>query len=564
MPYAIQTFPDGSSERVFYADPIPIFSASQIDDAQHQSLKVDDVIHLDGDLDQPLVIKKTLTQAQKYMVCKTDEEAEQFSVNGIGQVVCQDLGCQEVEATESVSVGPSNDKIMLASVDTNDVRIYKNLYMEPSGNPSVHPIIMTRGSIVTLQDGFFAYVPTEGEQAIPGHVYTFGRQEFIGDLTHDNDGMNMRKTVANQDDPNQTLHHRIHLCPDPTDPSILICSKKHTNKDGFDFEGDYIQCRNVGPETPPTDANIVFQVNKDGDIKSQQIDNLVKSTTDNYADMTGLFGQLETLDNEVKTNENNIRYDLIGIQDKILNNETDIGDNNTNITALNTDVDALVTDVLNNNTAVTSLATIVTDNGDILSNTAAIANNNTNDIATNTSAISTAETDIVSIELSVAAHATAITELQNSSGGGGIETYDITTHDSKDIGAGGDYDNDNWGDHNNIREVPWGANPTSLTILVRAAGYMYLPNPNNVNLTPGNVVVVIFAPKHSHNCTLNVKVHDEAEAWISHYNDQSPDTVYGLVESRVGRFIYLGTGYSVSGNFVDYSTMHRWLVEHES
>ena len=207
---------------------------------------------------------------------------------------------------------------------------------------------------------------------------------------------------------------------------------------------------------------------------------------------------------------------------------------------------------------------IVNDNETVLTNTAAIANNNINDIQTNATAISTAESDIVSIETSVAAHATAITALQNSSGGGGIETYDITTHDSKNIGAGGDHDNDNWGSQYDIRTVDWGTNPTSLTVLVRAAGYMYLPNPNIVNLTPGNVVVVIFAPKHSHNCTLNVKVHDSDEAWISHYNDQTPDTIYGLVESRVGRFIYLGTGYSVSGNFVDYSAKHRWLVEHDS
>ena len=190
MPFAIQTYPDGSSEEVFYADPVSIGAADA--DAQHDSLQVDGgVIHLDGDLDKPFVIKKTLTQAQKYMTCKTDEDAEQFSVNGIGQVTCQDLGCQEVEATQSVSVGPNNDKILLASVDTDDVRIYKNLYMEPSDG--VHPLVMTRGSIVTLQDGFFAFVPTENQQQIPGHVYRLGRQENIGDLTHDNDGLSMRK-----------------------------------------------------------------------------------------------------------------------------------------------------------------------------------------------------------------------------------------------------------------------------------------------------------------------------------------------------------------------------------
>ena len=175
------------------------------------------------------------------------------------------------------------------------------------------------------------------------------------------------------------------------------------------------------------------------------------------------------------------------------------------------------------------------------------------------------------VENNITAHASAlatmssdITVLQNSSGGGGIETLDLTTHDSKNIGEGGDYDNANWGSQYDIRTVNWGTNPTSLTVLVRAAGYMYLPDPNVVNLSLGNVVTVVFAPKHSHNCTLNVKVHDNNDAWISHYNDQTPDTIYGLVESRVGRFIYLGLGFSVAGNFVDYSNKHRWLVDHES
>ena len=77
MPFAIQTFPDGSSEQVFFADPIPIASQQQDNqDVQHDSVKVDGgVIHLDGDLDKPFVIKKTLTQAQKYMACTTDQDA---------------------------------------------------------------------------------------------------------------------------------------------------------------------------------------------------------------------------------------------------------------------------------------------------------------------------------------------------------------------------------------------------------------------------------------------------------------------------------------------------------
>ena len=547
MPFAIQIYPDGSSEEVFYADPVPI-SAAQNENPQHDSVQVDGgVIHMDGDLDKPFVITKTLTQAQKYMTCKTDEDAEQFSVNGIGQVICQDVGCQEVEATESVSVGPSNDKILLASVDTDDVRIYKNLYMEPSGG--VHPLVMTRGSIVTLQDGFFGFVPTEGQHQIPGHVYRLGRQENIGDLTHDNDGLNMRKTLANQDDANETLTHRVHICPDPTDPSILICSKKHSNQDGFNFEGDYIQCRNVGPNTPPTYANLVFQVDKDGDIQSQQIDNLVESTTNNYAEITGLLGQCETLDSQIRTNENNIRYDLIGIGDRILNNEDDIVDIKGNATTLgqtvagiDTDVDGLFTSVGNIQSSVTALQTAVTDN----------------------------DTDIAALVTSGGAHAadiqllqTDVTALQNATAGG-LEKHDVTTHDTKNIGSNGDYTPTNlsWGSASSPRTVDWGANPTSLTLYSRKSGAVYLPDPNIVNLERGNVVTMIYAPRIGHNSTFAVFVHDETEAYMGVFNQNTAKFNHYMNENRTAKFVYLGLNQSLAGTSDAWENKHRWLLEY--
>jgi len=557
MPFAIQTFPDGSSERVFYADPEPL-AAPQNQDSQHDSVQVDGgVIHMDGDLDKPFVITKTLTQAQKYMTCKTDEDAEQFSVNGIGQVICQDVGCQEVEATQSVSVGPSNDKILLASVDTDDVRVYKNLYMEPSGNPAVHPMIMTRGSIVTLQDGFFGFVPTEGQQQIPGHVYRLGRQENIGDLTHDNDGLNMRKTSANQDDANETLTHRVHICPDPTDPSVLICSKKHVSQNGFNYEGDYIQCRNVGPEKAPTDRNVVFRVDQSGAIQSEQMDELNQDRYQLLSDVSGMLGQLETLDDKVDANESNIRYDLVGIGDRILNNETDIVDIKTSITSLNTDVDGLVTDVLQNHNGVTSLASQVSDNSTNITNNAAV-------IATNTSSITTAESDITSIETSVAAHATAIAALQSSSGGGGLPKLDLVTLDSKDIATNGDYDDpQSWGSSSSPITVPWGdsnGDPVSLTIFVRKMGAMYLPNPNDVNLEFGNIVTIVFAPRTNQNCSLTVKVHDSDEAFLIEHNQYTPRSNMTMFENRVAKFVYLGLHKDRQQSL--WYNHHRWILKY--
>ena len=512
MPLVSRILPDGSVEEFFYEDPpaAPVDHVNQEHPTKHESVDVDGgVIKLDGDLDTPLVITKDLQSEDKYITCKTVADAEQFTVSGVGEVRCQDVGCTDIEVTDGLHVGNQfTVGTGTALINATGMHVYKDIQMSVKpGTADPPPNIYTSGSVVAVKDGMLAFVPydEQGNQ-IPGHVYRFGRQENIGDLTHDNDGMNMRKLSTDQE--GIVRAHRIHICPDATDPNILVCSKKDAS--GFNT-GDYIRFQNVGPQEAPTEDNVVFRVDNQGDIKSSQID-----TIDDYLmdQQDKIFG---------------VEYDLTQQIDHLKAEDTMIlGKLNGN----EADIDSLVLDV-------------TAGKQDILDLEAAqlVIEGN---ITTHTNAIASMSSDI--------------TVLQNSAGGG-VETLDLTTHDSKDIGLGGDYDSDNWGNHNDIRTVDWGTNPTSLTILVRAAGYMYLPDPNQTNLTLGNVVTVVFAPKHSHNCTLNVAVHDDMYAWISKHNDQTPDTVYGLVESRVARFIYLGLGFTVSGNFVDYSTRHRWLLE---
>ena len=274
-------------------------------------------------------------------------------------------------------------------------------------------------------------------------------------------------------------------------------------------------------------------------------------------DVSGMLGQLETLDDKVDANESNIRYDLVGIGDRILNNETDIVDIKTSITALDTDVDGLVTDVLQNHNGVTSLASQVSDNSTNITNNAAV-------IATNTSSITTAESDITSIETSVAAHATAIAALQSSSSGGGLPKLDLVTLDSKDIATNGDYDDaQSWGSSSSPITVPWGdsnGDPVSLTIFVRKMGAMYLPNPNDVNLEFGNIVTIVFAPRTNQNCSLTVKVHDSDEAFLIEHNQYTPRSNMTMFENRVAKFVYLGKHKDRQQSL--WYNHHRWILKY--
>ena len=143
-----------------------------------------------------------------------------------------------------------------------------------------------------------------------------------------------------------------------------------------------------------------------------------------------------------------------------------------------------------------------------------------------------------------------------------MEAYDITTHDSKNIGLYGDYTPTqySWGSYNDIRTVPWGTNPTSLTCYVRKTGAVYLPNPNVVNLTPGQVVTFIFVPRSGQNCMLTVWVHSSTEAWMCWHNNLQVKYSYPMHENRTAKFIYLGVGHNEAVQNLD--GKHRWVLEY--
>ena len=324
MPVVKQVLPDGTIEEFFYADPVAVQQHTK-----HESVEVDGgVIKMDGDLSEPLVIKKTLTDADKYIRCTTDGGADQFTVSGVGEVRCQDVGCLEAEFTQGVSIGASSD---VAVINSTGLHLHKNLVISAYNGVGAPPTFYTSGTVAAVKDGQFAFVPYDdaGNQ-IPGHVYKFGRQTEIGDVTHDNDGMLMRKTAVDQDD-GSTKPHLVHISPDPTDPNLLISSKKHYNKDGFVYDGAYIRCQKTGPHEPASVDDVVFEVDNNGRINSKQITDMASMGFEALSQTDVLHDNYDLLFKKIHEEINPIAQSNMS---SIANNAVDIETNINSITAL--------------------------------------------------------------------------------------------------------------------------------------------------------------------------------------------------------------------------------------
>ena len=350
MPVVSQINDDGEIEEFFYADPVQPSQSNQ-----HDEINVDQgIVKIDGDLNEPLVIKKTLDSAHKYIVCKTDQNNDQFTVSGVGEVRCQDIGCDEAEFTQGVSIGNNSD---VAVINSSGLQLHKSFVM--SANPGdAPPTFMTEGTVVAVKDGQIAFVPyDEAGNPISGHVYKFGRQTNIGDLTHDNDGMLMRKTALDQDD-GSTKAHGIHISPDPTDPNILISSKKHVSQDGFNYDGYYLRCQNSGPDEEPTPDNVVFQIDNEGRIESNQIIDLAGLAQEAFEYTQVNEDRLNNLEPKVNSNLSmlgEMTADISDIDASSTNNLSMIG-------GLTTDVSENAGNIVDNATAITALINDVVAN----------------------------------------------------------------------------------------------------------------------------------------------------------------------------------------------------------
>ena len=169
------------------------------------------------------------------------------------------------------------------------MEITKSIYIQPTPDSIIPPTLNTTGSIALQGNGKMGYVPQHPNgNTIAGSEYTLGRSSYIGDNSHDNDGLILRKREPNSDD-NIERNHKVLMCCEVSDPNILIMSRKNQH-------AHYLRFANCGPDEHMTSQNIMFEVANNGDIKSEQIDALVSTVADLFTTVNQLQTRVAALE----------------------------------------------------------------------------------------------------------------------------------------------------------------------------------------------------------------------------------------------------------------------------
>lgn len=169
----------------------------------------------------------------------------------------------------------------------------KTIYVQPPAHNNIPPTLNTTGSVAIKGAGKLGYTPNYSNgNTIEDTLYTLGRSEFIGDNTHDNDGITMRKHMAN--DNLIFYHHKVLICPDSSDPNISVYSQKNNGV-------PYLQFINVGPEQEVTSFNKVFTITQTGLIDSVQISDMEDLLIQHDQKVTSLEQHVEALQTQLDT-----------------------------------------------------------------------------------------------------------------------------------------------------------------------------------------------------------------------------------------------------------------------
>ena len=244
-------------------------------------IKVDDgAIHIDAhNAAGHLVIRANPNTDAKFISCiDSTNETEKVNVTtaGVTNTVGLNTGVLAVSGDSALvgetDFGAANDKVM--EITASGVQINKQTDLDGA--------VFSTGGIALLKDAVLGFKPYDGNTPLPaGNLYTFGRHAQIGDLTHDNDGVQLRSlNVVN----GANQPHTVPICPNPTDPNIVIHSRKNT---------DYIKIV-ASPDDDPlvNELDVLFRIKHNGDIVSQQ--------------MSQIMNRLETLDSMIAL----MAYDL--------------------------------------------------------------------------------------------------------------------------------------------------------------------------------------------------------------------------------------------------------------
>ena len=282
--------PDGETFITAEAEPVTVVTTTITEHVEHVELEIPYVF--EAEYDEPF------DDADTYNADPNARSQQKF-----------DLMPQLLYGNKFVVTDPNNDND--TTKDSSAIKMYRTIYIEPPPNKVpgfMTPTLFTGGSLCVCGEGAVSFTPYNGTgNQVPNTVYLFGHAPQIGDRSHDNDGLLM---IKGETGPTPDRMHKVHICPDPSDPNILIESEKH-----FTDNGVYLRIINKGPEVTEG-FKIVFEIDSEGAIISDQMINnqiefrsLEEDVLSNKAESRDILAELE--DNQTHRYRNEDAINII-------------------------------------------------------------------------------------------------------------------------------------------------------------------------------------------------------------------------------------------------------------
>ena len=242
----------------------------------HASVNVDNnAVQIDAHNDDGhLVIRASSASDDNFISCiDTVDNVEKMSLSTTGMLVVRQLeaGNTVLESTfatalNTQSLGVSGESHLVGASTFGDVQTpsmqINNQGIQIDKELVINDAMLSTGGIALLDDAVLGFKPyDQNGLPIAGSQFTFGRHAQIGDLSHDNDGICLRQ-IANVDGREEA--HTVLISPNPTDPNVVIHSKK--NADFMKF----IRCPDDAARISENDTK--FKITANGDIESNQFD----------------------------------------------------------------------------------------------------------------------------------------------------------------------------------------------------------------------------------------------------------------------------------------------------
>ena len=260
------------------------------EDTTHERINVDnDAVQIDAHNEDGHVVLRGsgYDEETKLLSCfdtQYDPEQEVASISALGLLTVDQiyagnttLGNTFATALQTSYLAVANESHLIGSSTYGDIASptmqINNQGIQINKELVINDAMLSTGGIALLDDAVLGFKPYDqnGNPTEAGFQFTFGRHAQIGDLSHDNDGICLR-SLATVDGVKEA--HTVLIAPDPSDPNIVIHSRKNT-----DFM-KFVSCPDDAVQISETDTK--FRVTQNGFIHSDQ--------------MRQVFERLETLE----------------------------------------------------------------------------------------------------------------------------------------------------------------------------------------------------------------------------------------------------------------------------